>query len=81
MFEADHPGMFASGFDNRIFYGITSDDQLIQRIRTAEPGGDLDGILYDDIQFGRHVIPEPNSLASLALVLLITFFRQRKTVR
>lgn len=38
-------------WDNRIFYGITT-DHGIERIRVINPAHDSDGIVLDDIQFG-----------------------------
>lgn len=44
------PGIIGSGYDNRLFYGITS-TQLIDRIRIIEPGADYDELSFDDVQF------------------------------
>ena len=65
----DSPGLVVGNGvnDNRIFYGITS-TVPIATIRTVEPGFDIDGITYDDIQFGAPVfrsVPEPSSILGL----------------
>ncbi|MEX2317766.1 MAG: hypothetical protein WD669_11480 [Pirellulales bacterium] len=58
-FDNTHAGIIGTGFDNRIFYGIIG-ASLIERIRTVEPGGDSDGVVYDSIQFPA--VPEPTSI-------------------
>jgi len=52
-----HEGIIgASDGQNRIFYGVTSDQQ-IATIRTVEGPGDSDGVTYDDVQFGSTLVP------------------------
>lgn len=53
-----HPGMLGSGLNNRIFYGVSSDN-FIERIEIRNGSSDNDGILLDDLQFA--VVPEPSS--------------------
>ena len=80
-FTFEHEGIIGGGglFDpNRIFYGIVS-DQNIDRIRTIEPGGDLDGTLYDDIQFSA--IPEPGCCALFMAVGLAAIIGVKQRFR
>ena len=58
IFDVNHPNLIGVGHtNNRIFYGITSTEQIAV-IRTIESTGDFDGITYDDIQFST-AVPEP----------------------
>lgn len=53
--DGNHKNIIKGGsedpWDNRIFYGITT-NQRIERIRVTNPANDGDGIVLDDIQFG-----------------------------
>ena len=53
--DGNHKNIIKGGsedpWDNRIFYGITT-NQRIERIRVINPPNDGDGIVLDDIQFG-----------------------------
>lgn len=73
------PGAFFATlpFDNRIFYGITSDTP-IARIRVQNGPNDGDGIAIDDVQFAVSAVPEPGSFALLALGLLALALRSRR---
>jgi hypothetical protein len=42
-------------FDNRLFYGITT-NEVIERIRVFNGGGDGDGIVIDSVQYTSHTI-------------------------
>lgn len=56
-------------WDNRIFYGITSDTS-IKRIRVTNGPNDGDGITFDDIQFTSTAVPEPASFLLLGSILV-----------
>ena len=57
-------------YDNRIFYGITTTYGNISKIRTVEPAGDADGVVYDDVQFStiNQSVPEPSAILSLLTI-------------
>jgi len=67
--DRSHTGLIGSGFNNRIFYGLTT-DEAIGRIRTIEPAFDGDSVLYDDIRFGVAAVPEPASIVLLSAGIL-----------
>jgi len=67
--DQSHTGLIGSGFNNRIFYGLTT-DEAIGRIRTIEPAFDGDSVLYDDIRFGVAAVPEPASIVLLGAGVL-----------
>lgn len=73
-----HTGIINNGnFNNRIFYGIVT-DQRIATIRTIEGSGDSDGIVYDDVQFNVSTVPEPSSFVLGSLCFLFCCFRFSK---
>lgn len=81
VFDNTHVGLIGSGFNNRIFYGVTT-DELIGRIRTVENAFDADGIVYDDIRFSSssaNAVPEPSglTLAYLGISLFAGWARFR----
>ncbi len=76
--DENHTGIInLGGFNNRIFYGIVT-DQKIATIRTIEGSGDSDGIVYDDVQFNVSTVPEPSSFVLGSLCFLFCFFRFSK---
>ncbi|MGK7954126.1 MAG: PEP-CTERM sorting domain-containing protein [Crocosphaera sp.] len=70
-----NPNLIGSGFSNRIFYGITSNEP-IAIIRTIEPAGDTDGIVYDDIQFATNTqsVPESSNILGIGFMGLLGMF-------
>ncbi len=77
---ASHEGIIVTnGFNNRIFYGITT-DQAIKTIRTFQGINDSDGIVFDDVQFGDTAtsVPEPSTLVCLLGALALLGQRVRK---
>lgn len=58
-------------FDNRIFYGVTS-DAGIRKIRVINGTNDSDGIVLDDVSFAvPSQVPEPGSLWTVTLGLVL----------
>ena len=75
IFTEAHEGLVVGDDGNRVFYGLVS-DRPIARIRTVEPGDDLDGILYDDIQF--KAVPEPATFGMLVIGALTLVHARRR---
>lgn len=81
LIDQTHAGMIFGGtapFDNRIFYGITSDIGIASVIVRNGPS-DGDGIVIDDVQFAA-TVPEPSSLL-LGVLGLIGLAAQRRSYR
>ena len=76
IFTDAHVGVIGNNpFNNRVWYGITT-DLTIGAIRTVEPAGDGDLILYDSISWRE--APEPATLALLGLGIAGLGFTRRR---